>query len=623
MSVVYYTLAQTDTIDYTFTITEENSTAIISGLELLQNNENEKIEINKQPIIWPLDCPLTSEQKTAIEIYQHNNFPLLSIYELQNVNVLTEIEFKWLLKNSALQNKKHWSIKDLIGKKYTNAYLHQLWRFDKNNTQTYLRGKIAHQHQNIKMGLAFENDFNEAYKWDIKQKQYGADLINFYFKHEIKKNKLTYLIGNYRIHGGQGLLVGAGMFFSKGPSMMLQSAKNISMVYPLANTSEYDRLFGGLIEWKINKKIQTTLYYSNVYLDATLYNNSYFSSINESGIHIDNKSRKNIQEQTYGMQCIYSNNRLNILYQNQLSTWNKNFQPSTYTYQKINSFGKLWYGQSLSVHYKLHNHLIFSEIAFDKQSDLALQIGIQSSLDKKINTLIFFRKYDTHYNAPHSMAFGESSKTQNETGLLCALQYAPLSNMQFYGSIDIFHFPWIKYQINNPSRGMENIMYVEKKFKKHSTLRLQYRYEEKTMDLIQTNGQILTRHHYNLVLQHKISTVFQFNYQYQATLFPENKSGTLHAITIKYQTKKLRINYQLAQFNTDSYTSRLYQYEQDVPYRFHFNVYYGLGVAHTCILQYKINPSTSVWLKIKILKQEQNKQKETIKDIGIMLKFLF
>lgn len=617
-------LAQIDSIEYTATVTEDNSAVLESNLELLQTNEIERVDLNSTSIVWPYDCPMSLEKKANIESYVQKNAPLISIYELQNVENITALELTWLFKNCTLKNKLQWSIRDLIGKKYTVVYLHHLWRSVDKNSQSYFRGKISHQHKNIKMGIAFENDFNETYLWSAKQKQYGADLINFYFKHELKKDKLSYLIGNYRIHGGQGLLVGAGMFFSKGPSIMMQSAKNISMVYPLANTSEYDRMFGTVIQWQTNKKLQTNLYYSNVYLDATVYNNTYFSSINESGIHLENNNRKNIQEQTYGMQWIYSTNGLKIMYQNQVCQWNKAYQPSTYTYQKINSFGPFWYGHSVGIQYRPNNHFVFSEIAVDKENDLAIQMGIQSSLDKKLNTLLFFRTYDTHYNAPHSMAFGESSKTQNETGMLCTIQYSPISSIQLFGSIDLFRFPWIKYQINNPSRGMENIVYVEKKFLKHSILRMQYRFEEKSLDIIQTNGQDMKRHHCNFILQHKISTVFQFNYQYQSTLFPsDQKTGTLHALTLKYQFKNLRINYQLAQFNTESYTTRLYQYEQDVPYRFHFNVYYGIGMAHTLILQYKINSATSLWIKAKWLRQEHNNQKETIKDIGIMLKFLF
>ena len=63
---------------------------------------------------------------------------------------------------------------------------------------------------------------------------------------------------------------------------------------------------------------------------------------------------------------------------------------------------------------------------------------------------------------------------------------------------------------------------------------------------------------------------------------------------------KLSANLRISYFNTPSYNSRLYAYEDDILYNFSFGMYSGKGFRNYMNVKYKLLKNTDVWLRYSL-----------------------
>ena len=69
---------------------------------------------------------------------------------------------------------------------------------------------------------------------------------------------------------------------------------------------------------------------------------------------------------------------------------------------------------------------------------------------------------------------------------------------------------------------------------------------------------------------------------------------------IQYNMEKFPLNIisRVAWFNTDSYNSRIYAYENDLLYTFSIPAFFGKGLRSYLNLNYKISEKIDCWFKI-------------------------
>ena len=77
----------------------------------------------------------------------------------------------------------------------------------------------------------------------------------------------------------------------------------------------------------------------------------------------------------------------------------------------------------------------------------------------RILTLVH-RYYSYDYWTLFGRSFGESSMPQNENGWYLAAEATPFARWKFFTSLDVFSFPWWKYRISKPSKGVDAMFQV-------------------------------------------------------------------------------------------------------------------------------------------------------------------
>ena len=105
-----------------------------------------------------------------------------------------------------------------------------------------------------------------------------------------------------------------------------------------------------------------------------------------------------------------------------------------------------------------------------------------------------------------------------------------------------------------------------------------------------------------LHIQYKPSETFTLKTRLEHAFYKglEKENGFIIFQDIQFAPENIPLNVstRLAWFNTNSYNSRIYAYENDLLYTFSIPAYYGKGFRTYLNLKYKITEKLDFWVKI-------------------------
>jgi len=188
----------------------------------------------------------------------------------------------------------------------------------------------------------------------------------------------------------------------------------------------------------------------------------------------------------------------------------------------------------------------------------------------------------------------------------------PLKNITLSAYYDQFTFPWLKYGINAPSNGYQYLAQLtftpSKKLEMYVRIRERNKGDNTSVDL--TDG-------IDYLVNEK-QTNYRFNYSYQLSPSfkikgrvelvnydkeesPFEKGFVIYQdIVYKALSSPFSFSFRYGIFDTDSYNSRIYAYENDVLYAYSIPAYYNRGTRTYLTIQYSMNRSFDIWLRYGI-----------------------
>ncbi len=174
--------------------------------------------------------------------------------------------------------------------------------------------------------------------------------------------------------------------------------------------------------------------------------------------------------------------------------------------------------------------------------------------------------------------------------------------------LDVFNYPWLRFATNKPTHGYTYFLQINYSPFQNLQLYVRYNYDEKPDQLLSSN--IIARSGYKSKNRWRIHYDYQFTDQiniagrYEQVTSQHTSSdkefGYLLYQDVTYQFRKLPIslNMRIANFDTDSYDTRIYAYERDVLYYFSVPAYSGEGIRYYLNIRYKLTEALTFWLKI-------------------------
>ena len=492
--------------------------------------------------------------------------------------------------------------KDYLAKKQS--------RFQGPPVGTLLKYKISNQ-QHWQGGLTLENDPGENYF--SKSQKTGFDFLSAHACYTPGKIIHRIIVGDYKLQWGQGLLAWSGYSSGKSTST-LSNEKSGNGIAPYTSTDENRYLRGMAVSLHPTRTITTEIFVSYKKTDgnladldtlspktvqtATLYETGYHRNLSEC------EKKHNLKEFTTGLSTHLNHRYFRIGVQ----LLHYNFSPALTigkaAYQQYNETGHQ--RTLVSVDYKTggYHFYLFGETARSDNGTWATVNGLRYSGIPRFALCALYRHYDKGYHSHYNSGFAEYSNTTNEEGLYLGLESTPFRSLKINAYYDRFRFFSPRYQATIPGNGQEIVGDVTFN-RSRWDCSFRFKHEEKPEDdKTGENLQSVSRikQEYRLQFTYSICEQLKSRTRTSYTRYmkkEKHEGGYLLYQDLMYSSlqNNLKAQFRFAYFDTDSYNTRIYAYENNVLYGYSFPALYDRGFRSYLNLNWK--PFTLITLYLK------------------------
>jgi len=438
----------------------------------------------------------------------------------------------------------------------------------------------------------------------------------------------TIALGDFQAQYGQGVVLWSGLAFGKS-SDVLNLKRNARGILPYTSTDENAYLRGGDLtaDGKLTwggavafgfKRFQLDLFYSKHRIDGhildsdTLTVEDIISSFQTGGYHrtsSEYRDRKTITESHAGGHLGYKSGNL-TLGVTALTTKYSLFRiPIPYLYNQYDFSGDHNFNSGFDFSYLYRNVSLFGEAGQSMNGGKGYLGGALISLDPRFALSILHRHFDKDYHALMSNAISENSKDENETGTMIGISAKPVRFFSINAYYDQFSFPWLRYQVDAPSKGYEYVAQINytptKSFDTYVRVKQQNKPENFPGTDVLINGlQDVIQTNYRFNIKFKISKAFTLDNRIEYVTLQKESTGTQKGymiyqdINYKPMKSKVSVSLRYVLFDTDSYDTRIYSYENDVLYAYSIPSYYYRGSRYYILVHYSIVRGVDFWFRV-------------------------
>ncbi|NHB68383.1 ComEA family DNA-binding protein [Perlabentimonas gracilis] len=423
------------------------------------------------------------------------------------------------------------------------------------------------------------------------------------------------VVGDFNADFGQGLTLWTSASFGKSPDPM-GVRKRSRGIYRYSSTNENEFLRGAgatvtLGRFEVSafgsyKKIDANI------TDSLIDGNYYFTSRPTSGLHrtpneISNK--KTLGEFVAGGNVNFSVGNLKAGVTGSLvnldAAYDAPNQPYRYFEPPLQNRANLGFDYT----YGLGNHLIFGEAATTLGHGSGIVSGALLRLHSLLTMSVIGRYYEKDYSTYYTGAFADGSSPANESGVLVGLRFLPYRHWQMAGYVDAFQSDWLRFGINAPSRGRDYLLETTYSPRSRLSFMLRYRLKQKdknqvvddepTRWVVPYTQQALRFHlAYNPTREIHLKSRIEFSWYDEENLPQESGIMVYQDISYRPRQLPLTLTARFAVFETDSWNTRIYAYENDVLYYFSIPAYYSRGSRVFLLAKYSIGRSVDIWFRV-------------------------
>lgn len=424
-----------------------------------------------------------------------------------------------------------------------------------------------------------EKDFNDFTSFSVS-------LNDFEFI-----DKLT--LGDYLIEFGQGLIYWGPYSFGKGAEAVRTITRSARTIRDYTSTDENQFFRGGATKLNFGD-FNFTAHYSNHNIDGNVDTSTgEITSLPLSGLHrtdTEIQRRKNVNEQTIGGIIsgeLFSGFELGAAFQN--ISYNYPLEKD----DLFDPYGDNFNFYSTSYSWLYNNVLVQGEVAYNEVSVANIH-SITWLLSRNLSFVTAVRSYPRNFYTFRGTGFGESSTTSNEFGIYSGIRWrSDFGIFNFY--YDQFRFPHESFNSIFPSDGDEFLLDYQVRPYSRTLLNIRLKRENKevsenvdgnrvSLNEIKTNIRVnydyyVTR---NIRLRSRIEYVF-----FDQTITDHHEEGYLILQDFRYDpSEALRFYGRVVLFETESFDSRIYQFENDVRGVLFNPALFGKGMRWYFIAEY-------------------------------------
>lgn len=416
------------------------------------------------------------------------------------------------------------------------------------------------------------------------------------------------ILGDFSCRSGQGIHLNTGI--KTGLSLTsagYKAARN--EIRPYTSTGE-NNFFRGIAAQLSFKRAGLTAFLSYNDIDATLSANEdstefFVKQLYESGIHNTPSLlvRKDaVTEIAFGAGLTYSFRRLKTGFSFSESHFSLPLLSDRSDPENIHDFeGTI--NRVYSVHYNslLERILLYGEISVNSPGNYAMIQGITIRPSDRLTMNLLLRNYSPGYTAFHAACPGTSSSNSNEQGIMGNFIFEAARHLFISAGCDISRYPWLRYRCSYPS--MTKRMEIRLSYNPSENMATDFSFNVRSsmIDINEGTGIAGIYETETRTLRGQIKYRLSENLTMltRADLKMAEPSGSkgmllLQDLVCSFQSIPVDMWFRFCLFNTDSWDSRLYTYENDLLYSFTIPALSGRGSRSYLMVKWEIGKRAEI-----------------------------
>lgn len=604
-----------DTLEENFLEEQSENSEQSELLERLAELKQNPIDLNTADLPELELIPgLTPKLRQEILRYREKNGKFHSKTELLQIPGMTRetfltvrdlIRVRGLQASHFLPEKLHWRTR--VSERVDKPKGFADGTYESSSQKIYNRLKFTLQNK-IAGGFLLEKDSGERRLDDLRL---------FYITLNFNE-KFTTVLGNYQFEAGQGLVLWGPYGFSKSSETIFPIKKRGRGPRGYLTVDENAAFEGAVATFKMNSG-SITSFASKSKLDGTLNPRGEVSNLFSSGFHRNEAetNKKDVLTETVigGRLNYWGNNRFSVGATGYRASFDKIMNDPQWARNRFEFRGRENWVIGGDWNLYLNTAELFGELARSKSGGMALVAGAIVDLEP-VHLAFLYRNYQKNFQNLHGFGFGEANgATQNEKGYYTGLEFRITNTTILSAYYDIFSFPWRTFFEPLPVSGNEFMSQIKQRWGK---IYLTLRFRQKIKTQTETFNDALNRQQEEFVENKHIQLRLQLDYQLSKHLFLRNRIELIQLKQKRFNVDyphlkecgfllyqdirvrpfdKLELSGRLAFFETDSFFSRVFQYEYDLPGVLTNRALFGRGSRWYFLLKYQPLPHTFFYAK--------------------------
>ncbi len=481
-----------------------------------------------------------------------------------------------------------------------------------NRMRIYNRYQFNYKNK-LRWGITAEKDPGEQFLKGEQNK--GFDFYSAHLQISDVGILKTAVLGDYQVQIGQGLIMWSYLTQGKSSYVMdIRKRRQGLKKYSSTDENAFMR-GGGLTVEKWGVRFMTFGSYknrdANISISDTLTKYENITSLLNSGIHAtpaEVEDKNAITETIYGGNLSWRHKNFKVGFSGINYQFNMPFKIDDTPKNRYRFSGKNNYNVSADAEFMFKALHIFGEAALSENGGKAILTGALMELSPQFRTSVLYRNYQKNYQALYSNAFAESSRIQNEQGFYMGAEMHPVKKWKISAYYDLYKFPWVKNQAIGPSKGKDYLIQVD--YTTSRTLSMYWRYKHEAKEISIDNEQTgipalgiadkaLLRYNigYRLYKNWELRNRLELSSYKQQNSKKEYGYMLYQDIIYRPLTYPLSVIFRYAVFDTESYNTRIYTYENEVLNAYSVPPLYDKGTRTYILLNYQISDRLNFWLR--------------------------
>lgn len=486
--------------------------------------------------------------------------------------------------------------------------------FEGNAARIFLRYRYRYK-DHISLGFTAEKDPGESLFAGSNPGGFDFYSAHLHYRDDGLVRNVT--LGDYQIQFGQGVSAWSGMGFGKS-SYVMNVKRSGRGIRPYTSVDENRFMRGaaftlGTGNWTL------TGFYSSKNIDANVVEADTLagpegvtvSSFQLTGLHRtlgEIADADAIRERHTGGHLRYHTRAFSVGVTGLYSDYNADVVRNLTTYNQFDFNANTNTVVGADYHYLRGNVNLFGEVSRSASGGVALLQGALLALHPDLNASVVYRRYDRDYHNLLALPFGELSRPANESGVYTGLEWKLNRHWRLSAYADQFRFPWLRFRVDAPSQGVDHLVQLNYKPSRKNEFYARFRRRVRERNASGTDAVIDTpvdelRQQVRLNASFYVAPSFRVKSRVEWVRSqigddsPENGFLFYQDLIFKKIEWPVTFAMRYALFDTESWDSRVYAYENDVLFSWSIPPYFGRGARFYLMAKWRVYKKVDLWLR--------------------------